>query len=130
MKSKILYKVLLVAFLICTALSCTKTWDTSIELGVNSTRINLSSQLEGDFVIPVYTNTLWTASVTAGESWLTLDNASGNGRGFMDVHYATNNDNPARIGKILISAGEKSVTVNIVQSGMARQASSVSDLEL
>lgn len=121
---------MLAVLMLCAVPSCTKTWNTAIELGVNSTRINLSNQIEGDFVIPVYSNRDWSASVSSGAEWLSVSNANGSGRGFFDVHYATNEDDDARIGKVRIVAGEKEITVNIVQSGMVREASAVSDLEL
>ncbi len=130
MDSKLISKILLALLPLFLLTGCEKKWVTGIELGVNSTRINVADQKEGDLIIPVYSNTVWAATVTQGSDWLSLENADGNGHGYFDVHYGMNEADPARIGKIRIVAGEHAVTVHIVQSGMARGASSVSDLEL
>ena len=130
MDSKFISKILLALMPVFLLSACEKKWETSIDLGVNSTRINVASQLEGDLIIPVYSNMAWAATVSQGSDWLVLDSAVGHGHGYLDVHYGMNETDPARIGKIRIVAGEKAITVHVVQSGMAREASSVSDLEL
>ena len=110
------------------ALSCQKDWQWSEDLGVNSTRINISSQIEGEFVLTVFSNTTWEVLVTQGAHWLKARESSGEGIGHVHMSYGANLEDPARIAKIIITASTgKTITVSVVQSGNDEAASSISD---
>ena len=119
----ILAAVLLLAFP-----SCQKEWVSSVERGVDTARINISEQLSQQFVITVYSNQEWSASVIQGSEWLSILDGTGKGLGFIHAVYGDNFEDNARIGKIeiLASSGKKKI-VNIIQSGNNETASSVPD---
>lgn len=120
--------VLMSILVIC---SCEKKWETSITLGVNSKRLDITTTQEGKFYLPVFSNTDWTISVTQGGQWLIT--AVANGRGFEDVlfSFSVNEDDNARVAKILLEASTNDrITVNVVQNGRIQSAKSISDAEL
>ncbi len=112
-------------------LSCNKEWTWSGDLGVNSTRINISSQIEGAFTLTVFSNTTWEVLVTQGADWLKTEESSGEGIDTIHLTYSANLEDPARIAKVVLTASTgKTVTVNVIQSGNTETASSISDYML
>lgn len=123
MRNRIFF--LFVAALLC--ISCNKQWQSSNELGVNTTRINISSTQEGDFRFPIYSNTDWKLVITEGTDWLS-GNCSGSGIKDVVLTYSENAADDARIAKFTVTTGSgKSVSVNVVQSGLIQSASSIKD---
>lgn len=118
----ILLPVLALAFT-----SCQKQWTSDVELGVFSTRINLGQESD-NFVVTVFSNQDWTATVTEGASWITIKENSGNALGYIHAASDNNFDDYARVGKLkLSSASGKEMIVNIVQSGSLEKAADVPD---
>lgn len=124
MKKSIL--VLLASLLVFTG--CEQKWVSGQDLGVYSTRINLSEVHEADFVLTVFSNQGWTASVSQGADWLSLQETSGSSLGYVHVHADANMEDAARVAKILLKANSGvSKVVNIVQSGNEEKAADVPD---
>lgn len=126
-------KKFIIALLACVvaAAACQKTWTWSGDLNVNTTRINLSSQTEGEFPMTVFSNTTWEALVTQGADWLKLEETSGEGIATIHLTYGDNLEDAARIGKLVLTASTGTVvTVNVVQTGNTEKADTVPDYML
>lgn len=107
---------------------CEQKWVSGQDLGVYSTRINLSTVHETEYVLTVFSNQGWTASVSQGSDWLSLKETSGSSLGYVHVHADANMEDPARIGKILLKANSgASKVVSVVQSGNEEAAADVPD---
>lgn len=123
-KSMKRYAILFVAAVMALC-SCSKEWTSGLDLGVNSTRVNLG-QLSDDFVLTVFSNQTWAASVVEGE-WLSLKETGGSGLGYLHCSVTDNLENNARIAKVQLSCPSRTIVVNIVQSGNVETAASVPD---
>ncbi|MBO4446569.1 MAG: BACON domain-containing protein [Bacteroidales bacterium] len=108
--------------------SCQKSWEMEQDLNVYSTRINLNNVYECSFTVTVFSNQDWSASVSGGSSWLTLQENGGSGLDYLHVYADSNMDPQARVGKIALqNASGKKLTINIVQSGSDEAAADVPD---
>ncbi len=118
--------VLLASLLVLTG--CEQKWVSDLDLGVYNTRINLSTVHETDFVLTVFSNQGWNASVTQGSEWLSLQETSGNSLGYIHASADANMEDAARVGKIFLKANSgASLVVNIVQTGNEEAAADVPD---
>lgn len=127
---KLIYMIIS-ALLLMSVTSCQDEWKSANELGVNDTRLNISTTDEGTFTLPVYSGYSWTVTLTQGEDWLTPDISSGEGMGYVQFAYSANDATTARVAKVLLKASTgKEIIVTVVQSGMIQKASELSDLEI
>ena len=121
------YIIILLAATLALFTSCQNKWQLSTDLGVNSTRINLSTA-EGEFTVTGCSNTSWTALVTRGADWLKLTETSGSGIQTIHLRNDQNTEDPARIATLVLTANTGTVVeVNIVQSGTQERATDVPD---
>ena len=126
MKHLLKHIVCLLPLLLLSA-ACSNKWEYSGELGVNSTRINISNTDSGEFVLTVYSNAAWNVAVSSGASWLHPAESSGSGIGYVHFTYDGNPGGAARYCKVYLSSADKDVSVSVVQSGQAESAAGVSD---
>lgn len=110
--------------------ACRDTWESSVTLGVNATRINLTTYREaGSLVVPVYSNRTWEAAIAPGGEWLTADRSAGSGREYIHLDYEPNTGTGARVARLVLTGGER-IEVVFVQSGSEQAASEIDDAEL
>lgn len=128
--------------LVSVAISCTEeseyTYDdshfeTSIELGLNDETITLDATLsvndEGtpiDYcVIPVYSNTSWSAELVGNPDWASIDKHSGKGCDYIYFTYTSNTspqtDTQNRSVILRLETANKRVEMLIVQLGADQQ---------
>lgn len=65
--------------------------------------------------INIITDGVWNA--TASESWISLSPVNGTGNGQLSISVEANTEKDAREGKVLVTVGETTKQVNIVQVG-------------
>jgi len=128
-------KILLAAVFALAALySCSKPFESSIELGVNDTRIHIKysdiKEKAMEFVIPVYSTGSWTCKIVAGGDWLSLDRKEGEGRGYIHCFAAPNTLDIVRAVRIEISNGNKTIPVYVVVSSSTLSAADIPDADL
>lgn len=107
-------------------------FETSIELGVNEERITVDARLsigfDGSlidyFVIPVYSNTSWTAELVGNPSWASIDKHAGEGCDYIYFTYTSNTsteaDTQERSTILRLETARKRVEMEIVQLGSER----------
>lgn len=133
MENKKMKRIIILIFASCLALCCNKPFQTSIDLGVNDTRINIpwsSAQSSFDFTFPVYSSGSWTAEIVAGGDWLSISGASGSGTGYI---YCTSHPNLTGVPRAVImevKGGGKVIPVYIVISSQDLAASELEDADL
>ena len=110
--------------------ACEDTWESSVTLGVNATRVNITDYRQaGTLVLPVYSNRTWEAEIVSGGEWLTADRSAGSGRQYIRLDYEANSGAGARAARLVLTGGER-IEVVFVQSGTEQTASEVDDAEL
>ncbi len=117
------------ALLIC-ACNEKNEWAVPLELGVNSTRLNITQTGEGEFWFTVFASGSWNVSIIQGDEWLSCSSASESGTQELHFTYGENLEGNARIAKFKLVSASKEITVSVVQSGLSQTASSVEDVEL
>lgn len=113
--------------------SCYKPYQSTIDLAVNDTRINLTwaqAQDQLEFVIPVYSTGSWTVGIVAGGDWLSIDRSSGKGLEYIHCIARPNTLDVPRAVRIEISNGKKTIPVYVVTSSEQRSAADLEDAEL
>jgi len=122
------YFILLFLAMLSAFPACRQKWESSQELSVYSTRINLADVYEKDFTLTVFSNQDWTAGVTLGQEWLSVMENGGSSMGFVHLHADANLESSVRVGKITLRAASgKETVVNIVQSGENEKAADLPD---
>lgn len=131
MKRAIIFLIVASAALMA---ACSKSqFKSSIELGVNDTRINIPwSQAKEDleFTIPVYSNGSWTSSIVAGGEWLSIDRTTGKGTGYIHCKALANMSGYPRAVRLEISNGKKNLPVYVVSSSETLAAADLDDADL
>ena len=115
------------------ARSCSDVFSSSIELGVNDTRINIpwsQSQSDLEFVIPVYSTGSWKCRIAAGGEWLTLDRSGGSGRGYIHCNAVANLTDIPRVVCVEIYNDNLRIPVYVVSSCSTYAASDLDDADL
>jgi hypothetical protein len=131
MNSRIMKKYIVILMSLLVLGACQKEWKYSKDISVNSTRLNITSVLEGEFYLPVFSNTSWTVSVSKGGDWLHAQSSSGEGFGQVLFHYASNQSTEARVAEVRLTASTGTVvTVYVVQAGSEQAATDIDDLLL
>ncbi|MBP3481808.1 MAG: BACON domain-containing protein [Alistipes sp.] len=104
-------------------------FETSIELAVDNERITLAAKIATDAdgepinycVIPVYSNTSWTASLDDDTYWASLDRTSGKGCAYLYFYYTANTSvedaTPSRSTVLRLRSRNKKVEMVIEQLG-------------
>ena len=129
--NKVMAALAAAALVIVTFQGCRKTWQSSIELGVDYTRLNIPKTDAGTFTFPVYSGQVWTLEMTRGDDWLVPDITSSEGFGYVHFSYSANGGENARVASFLLrSESGKEITVYVVHSGMTQSASDLSDMDL
>lgn len=133
MESKPMKKFMI---LLCAAFlvsACYKPYSTSIDLGVNNTRIDIpwsDAQATFNFTFPVYSAGAWSAEIVAGGDWLSLSDNSGTGTGYIKCTSRPNTAGVPRAVKMLVSGSGKEIPVYIVVSSQEVSAADLEDAEL
>ena len=115
------------------AFGCYKPYETSIELGVNNTRINIpwaDAQSSFTFTFPVYSSGSWEAEIVAGGDWLTISNASGTGTGYIVCTSQANTSGVPRAVIMEVRGSSKTIPVYIVISSSDLAAADLDDADL
>lgn len=129
-------KKLIFAFVFALAAicSCSKPFESSIELGVNDTRIHIKyadiKDKPMEFVIPVYSTGSWNCRIVAGGDWLSIDRSSGKGREYIHCFAAPNTLDTVRAVRIEISNGNKTIPVYVIVSSSSLSAADIPDADL
>ncbi|MBO4446594.1 MAG: BACON domain-containing protein [Bacteroidales bacterium] len=113
--------------------SCQKPFESTIDLAVNDTRVNISwaqAQDRLEFTFPVYSTGSWTANIVAGGDWLTIDRNSGTGRQYIHCTAQPNTVNIVRAVRMEVSNGKKTIPVYFVVSSSELSAADLEDAEL
>ena len=122
--------IILAAFM---AFGCYKPYETSIELGVNNTRVNIpwsDAQSSFTFTFPVYSSGKWEAEIVAGGDWLTISDASGTGTGYIVCTSQANVAGVPRAVLMEVRGSSKTIPVYIVISSSDRAAADLDDADL
>lgn len=131
MKRLVLFLLIASAALLA---GCSKSqFKTSIELGVNDTRINIpwaQAKEDLEFSIAVYSNGNWTSSVVAGGEWLTISQTSGKGTGYIHCTALANLSGTPRAVRVEITNGNKTIPVYVVTSSETLAAADLDDADL
>ena len=125
------YLALFAALLALSA--CYKPYESTIELAVNDTRINLTwaqAQDKLEFVIPVYAKGSWTIGIVAGGDWLSLDRNGGTGTGYVHCIARPNTLDVPRAVRLEVSNGKKTIPIYVVTSTAEQAAADLDDAEL
>ena len=126
-------RIIVLLFVACMAFGCYKPYETTIELGVNNTRVNIpwaDAQSAFNFTFPVYSSGSWEAEIVAGGDWLTISNASGTGTGYI---YCTSQANVSGVPRAVIMevrGASKTIPVYIVISSSDLAAAELDDADL
>ena len=124
---KIFLTGLLCALVLCLA-GCTKKWEWSVPLAVNSTEVNIPSNLSGHIYIPIYSTVTWVLDFDYGEGyegpeWLHPDMISGKGYNVcVRVEYDANPYHEARVAEAVISPLESSAGVETIRIRLTQPA--------
>ena len=116
----ILRKVILGAVVLVAACSCQQRYETGISLAVdyNDTYPLKVPAQAGSCLVLVTSNQSWEASLSDGDtSWCSLENASGDGRGYVKFYYGENTSSESRSVRFVATAGKESVGFPIIQQG-------------
>lgn len=122
---KIIFTGLLCALVLCLA-GCTKKWEWTVPLAVNSTEVNIPSNLSGHIYIPIYSTVTWDLSFDYGEGyegpeWLHPDITSGKGYNVcVRVEYDANPFHDERTAEAVIiprdtSTGAETIRIRLIQ---------------
>lgn len=112
--------------------SCSKEWVSSIELGVNTDRVDIDNVYEGEFWFTVFAaeDSRWTLTVISGGEWLFPDMSEAYGRQHVRFSYTANMDDNARVARFVLKTDSgKEITVSAVQSGLEQSASDIDYIE-
>ena len=126
-------RILMILCALCAIVSCDKTFETSIDLGVNDTRINIpwaNAQNTLEFSFPVYSNGSWSAELVAGGDWLRISDASGEGSGCIHCTSTPNLTGVPRAVKMEVTGSGKTIPVFFVISSQDVAASDLEDADL
>lgn len=113
--------------------SCYKPFESTIDLAVNDTRINLTWAQAQDlleFVIPVYSTGSWKVGIVAGGDWLEIDRSAGKGREYIHCKASPNTLDIPRAVRLEVSNGKKTIPVYVVTSSEQQAAADLEDAEL
>jgi len=112
------YICIIALFVMAFATGCQEKFETSIELGVNNTRVNIPwSKVESgsySFVFPVYSNGDWTIRQVEGGEWLTIGQSKGHGTEYVSMEAAMNILANPRVIKVEVKGGKKTIPVYFV----------------
>ena len=110
---------------------CQEKFETSIELGVNNTRVNIPwSKIEQgsySFTFPIYSNGDWTIKVVEGGEWLTLGQSKGHGTEYVPMEAATNILANPRAVKVEVKGGKKTIHVYFVEASETVKPEDIED---
>ena len=105
-------------------LGCSKKWEWTIPLAVNSTEVDVPGNLTGHLYIPIYSSVKWNLSFDYGDSpvqWLHPDITSGKGYNVcVRIEYDANPFPENRVAYLVIvpedsSAGAETIRVRLTQ---------------
>ena len=118
--------ILLFFLAIFSVQGCEKRFETSIDLGVNTRRVNMTVSAQ-EFWFSVFSDGQWTVSDDDAEGWLKAESHTGEGSSSIHFFCEENTGSDARYVRYNISGGSKgrSVSVYFVQAGTAEKASDV-----
>lgn len=112
---------------------CSGKYESTIDLAVNNSRINISwsqAQEDLDFVMPVYAKGSWTIRVVAGGEWLTLDREKGEGNQYVGCKASANATGVPRAVRLEVSNSHKTIPVYVVTSSSVLSAANLADADL
>ncbi len=121
-----------VTALLCLS-GCQKAWKSTIDLGVNDRRINITwsqAQEQFEFVFPVYSTGDWKAEIVAGGDWLTISGNSGSGTGYIHCTCLPNTLDKVRSIRMDVSGSGKVIPVYFVVSSSSLSAADLPDADL
>ncbi|MBP5374195.1 MAG: BACON domain-containing protein [Bacteroidales bacterium] len=126
-------RIILFVLASCLVLGCSRPFSTSIDLGVNNTRINIpwaDAQRSFDFTFPVYSSGSWDAQIVAGGDWLRISGASGTGTGYIHCTSQPNLSGVPRAVIMEVRGQGKIIPVYIVISSADLAATELEDADL
>jgi len=106
---------------------CEKRFETSIDLGMNTKRVNITADAQ-EFWVSVFSDGEWTVSDgLQDDAWIVSDTRSGSGNGAVHFVCSENDGEDARYVRCDVTGGSKGRTVSLwlVQAGTKEKASDV-----
>lgn len=106
---------------------CEKRFETSIDLGMNTKRINITTEAQ-EFWVSVFSDGDWIVSDDLqDDAWIVSDTRSGSGNGTVHFVCSENAGDNARYVRYDVTGGSKGRTVSLwlVQAGTKEKASEV-----
>lgn len=81
---------------------------------INTTVLNFEDKQETQ-TVNILTDGTWSAQTN--DSWITLSPSSASGNSTLSITVSENTEDNERTGQVLVTMGDKSATVNVVQKG-------------
>mgnify|MGYP002516183763 FL=1 len=106
---------------------CEKRFETSIDLGMNTKRVNITADAQ-EFWVSVFSDGEWTVSDgLQDDAWIVSDTRSGSGNGAVHFVCSENDGEDARYVRCDVTGGSKgrAVSLWLVQAGTKEKASDV-----
>ena len=106
---------------------CEKRFETSIDLGMNTKRVNITTDAQ-EFWVSVFSDGNWTVSEgLQDDAWIVSETRSGSGNGAVHFVCSENGGEDARYVRYDVTGGSKGRTVSLwlVQAGTKEKASDV-----
>lgn len=106
---------------------CEKRFETSIDLGMNTKRINITTEAQ-EFWVSVFSDGDWIVSGDLqDDAWIVSDTPSGSGNGTIHFVCSENTVEDARYVRYDVTGGSKGRTISLwlVQAGTKEKASEV-----
>lgn len=100
------------------AASCQKPFEVPFTLGLTAIENDLGAA-DGSTPVPVYSNTHWTAELSAPVKWASLDRLEGDGLGQVKFQYAANYGR-CRSVSVIIKAGDETRSCLMKQAAMSK----------
>lgn len=106
---------------------CEKRFETSIDLGMNTKRVNITTEAQ-EFWVSLFSDGDWIVSGDLqDDAWIVSDTRSGSGNGTIHFVCSENTVEDARYVRYDVTGGSKGRTISLwlVQAGTKEKASEV-----
>ncbi|MGL4293174.1 MAG: DUF5689 domain-containing protein, partial [Bacteroidales bacterium] len=116
-KSILYLKHLLMLGVIALTAGCEQEYRFSTELGLFQKEVIMPAK-EGTNHILIFAKNDWNITALDDDSWLTLKQKKGRGNKSVQLEYTSNEENHARLCRLLVSADSKEDTIYVKQRGL------------
>lgn len=110
-----LVECILLALAVVLSASCSKKFETSIDLAVDNEELHLTSSDAGYFYLHITSNRSWTLAVEAESDWLHPEVASGSGTQYPKINYDSYVGGIDREAILVVSCDVKECRIRVIQ---------------